>query len=81
MVEIKEQRAVTQLLFGIHVEADNLFSAKVAKIRDGKITEWKKGTATSLGHALNIAESLMSAYAIAAIEKSAEQFYNDIKVV
>ena len=81
MPEIKDKKETAYLVFGVHVHAGNLFSAKILKIKDGKINEWKHGSPTSLGHALNIAEDLMGAYVIQAIEVGAEQFYNDVKVI
>jgi hypothetical protein len=79
MPEIKE--GVSDLLFGLHNEGNNLYSAKIVKIKNGKISEWKHGVGTSLGHALNIAEDIMGAYIVQSIEKSAEDFYNDITVI
>ncbi len=81
MPEIKEKKAVAELLFGVQAHKDNLFTAKVVKIRDGKVAEWKQGNTTSLGHALHIAEDLMGAYAIQAHEVTAERFYSDVVVI
>ncbi len=79
MPELKE--AVAELVFGVYVHPDNLFSAKVVKVKNGRISEWKHGAATSLGHALNIAEDLMGAYVIQAHEVSADKFYNEVTVI
>ncbi len=81
MPETQEKKAVYDLAFGVHVHGDNLYSAKILKYKDGKINEWKHGEGTSLGHALNIAEDMMGSYVVQAIEKSPEQFYNEIRVI
>ncbi len=81
MNELKDKVSVSELAFGVHAEADNLFSAKVVKIKDGKVSEWKKGSGTSLGHAISMAQELMGAYAVQAIEKSPEKFYNEVVVI
>ena len=81
MTEVKEKKSTAELVFGIHNHGDNLYSAKILKVRDNKVTEWKHGVETSLGHALHIAEDLMGAYIVQAHEKSAEQFYNEVTVI
>jgi hypothetical protein len=81
MADVKEKRGVVELAFGIQAHKDNLFSAKIVKYQDGRISEWKQGVGTTIGHALNIAEDLMGAYAIQAHETSAEKFYNEVTVV
>jgi len=81
MPEIQEKKDVYDLAFGVHTHGDNLFSAKIIKLKNHKITEWKHGTATTLGHAIAIAENLMGGYAVCAHEKSAENYYNDVQVI
>lgn len=80
-METKEKKAVYDLVFGIHVNGDNLFSAKMVKLKDGKISEWKHGNGTSLGHAIATAENIMAGYALVAHEMSAEEFYREAAIV
>jgi len=79
MPAIKE--SVAELAFGVHAHDANLFSAKIVKIKNGRVSEWKHGVETSLGHALTIAEDLMGAYAIQAHEISAEKFYDEVRII
>lgn len=79
MPEIKVD--VYTIAVGIHAHGDNLYSAKLIKMKDGKISEWKHGVETSLGHAIAIAENLLSAYAVVAIETPAEKFYDQVTVI
>jgi len=79
MTETKKSTAY--LAFSVYAHGDNLFSACMTKIKDGKISEWKHGTGTTLGHAIAIAENLLSAYALYAHETSAEDFYDEAIIV
>jgi hypothetical protein len=81
MNETKEKVAVYSLAFGVLPHGDNLFSAQLFKLKDGKVTEWKHGIPTMLGHAIAIAENLMAGYALVAHEVSAVKFYDDVTVV
>ncbi len=81
MPEIKDKAAVYDLAFGVHVHPKNMFSAKIMKLKDGRVSEWKHGEETSMGHALTIAESLMGSYVVQAIEKTAQQFYDEVKII
>lgn len=82
MNETQDKKMTFSLAFGVHEHGDNLFSAKIMKLRsDGKVTEWKHGNGTLLGHATAIASSLLDAYAVCAHEVPAEQFYNDVTVI
>jgi hypothetical protein len=69
------------LAFNVHPHGDNLFSASILKLKEGKVTEWKHGTGTTLGHAIAIAESLLSAYALYAHETKAEDFYDEAQII
>lgn len=66
---------------GVHPHGDNLYSAKLIKLKEGKISEWKHGVETSLGHAIAIAENLLAAYSIQAHEVPAEKFYDQVTVI
>jgi len=79
MTETKE--AVYSLAFSVYAHGDNLFSAQITKIKDGKVAEWRHGTGTSLGHAIAVAENLMSGYALYAHEVSPLEFYNDAVII
>lgn len=79
--EIQHKKAIYDLAFGVHVEGNNTFSAKMIKLKDGKISEWKHGNGTSLGHAVAIAEGLLTGYALVAHEVSAEQYYDEARVI
>jgi hypothetical protein len=81
MAETMEKKAVYDLAFGVYPHGDNLFSAKIIKIKDGKVTEWRHGTGTSLGHACAMAENLLSGYALVAHETSAISFYDDARLM
>jgi hypothetical protein len=81
MAKVEEKKDVYELLFGVNPRGSNLFSAKVVKMKDGRINEWKQGVATSLGHAVNIAEDIMGAYVIQAHEKSAAEFYDELRMI
>ena len=82
MEQTKEKKLSTYTLaFGVYPHGDNLFSACVYKFKDGKISEWKHGNGTLLGHAIAIAEELMSGYALYAHEIKAEDFYNDAVII
>lgn len=81
MPEVKEKAAVYDLAFGVYPHGDNLFSAKIIKIKDGKVSEWRHGTGTSLGHACAMAENLLSGYALVAHEVSAQNYYQDARLM
>lgn len=81
MVKTADKTAVYDLAFGVHPHGDNLFSAKIVKLKDGKIAEWRHGTGTSLGHAIAMTESLMSGYALFAHEVSPESFYDSAAIL
>lgn len=81
MNETPTKKAVVEIAFAVHAEGDNLFSAKILKMKDGKVTEWKRGNGTTLGHAAAITEGLVSGYAVCAHEVSAEDFYNNTNIV
>jgi hypothetical protein len=70
-----------ELAFGVYPHGNNLFSAKIIKLKDGKLSEWRHGTGTSLGHACAMAENLLSGYALVAHETSAESFYDAARLI
>lgn len=80
-MQTETKSSTAYLTFGVYPHGDNLFSACVTKIKDRKVSEWKHGNGTTLGHAIAIAEGLMSAYALYQHEVSAEAFYNDAVIV
>ena len=80
-METKEKKSTYTLAFGVYPDGDNLFSACVYKIKDGKVSEWKHGNGTLLGHAIAISEELMGAYVLYAHEIKAEDFYNDAVII
>ena len=59
---------VYSIAVGVYNHGNDLYSAKLIKMKEGKISEWKHGVETSLGHAIAIAENLLSAYAVQAHE-------------
>lgn len=75
------KQAVYSLAVAVYNHGDNLYSAQIIKLKEGKISEWKHGVETSLGHAIAIAENLLSAYAVCAHEVPAEKFYDQVTVV
>lgn len=79
MTETK--KAVYMLAFNVYPEGDNLFSACIIKLKDGKVSEWRRGVATTLGHASSIAENLLSAHTLYMHEQDAESFYRDANLV
>lgn len=79
MTETKQD--MYTLAFGVLSHGDNLFSAQIIKLKNGKTSEWKHGVGTTLGHAIAIAENLMSSYALYAHERSAEQFYDEAYII
>lgn len=81
MENTKEKKAVYNLAFGVYAHGDNLFSACVYKLKEGKVSEWKHGNGTLLGHAIAMSEELMAGYALYAHEVNAEDFYNDAIVL
>lgn len=81
MPETQEKKAVYSLAFNVYAHGDNMFSARMLKLKDSKVTEWKHGVATSLGHAIASAENLMSAYALYEHETPAEKFYEEATIV
>jgi hypothetical protein len=81
MNELEIKKAVYDLAFGVYAHGDNLFSAKMMKMRDGKVTEWKHGNGTTLGHAAAIAEGLLSGYAVCAHEVTAADYYDNATVI
>ncbi len=79
---ITEDKKVTyQLAFSVFPHGDNLFSAQILKLKDGKVSEWRHGTGTSLGHACAMAENLLSAYALVAHEVRPEAFYDAARLI
>lgn len=81
MLEVKSNTTTSYLAFGVYPHGDNLFSACITKLKNGKVSEWRHGTGTTLGHAIAMAENLMSAYALYQHEVSAEAFYNDAVIL
>lgn len=75
MEQTKE--ATYTLSFGVVPEKDGLFCAAIYRLRSDKGFSFRKGTPTTLGHAVGIAETLMSNYSVYAHETVPANFFNE----
>lgn len=70
--------AVVSLAFRVKPHGDNLFSAEMLLIKDGKVTETRHGPGTTLGHAIAAADDLMDGWAFNEIEQKAEDYFTAV---
>lgn len=70
--------AVASLAFRVKPHADNLFSAEMLLLLGDVVVGAREGVATTLGHAISMADDLMDGWAFSEIETKAEDFYKDV---
>lgn len=69
---------VASLAFRVKPHGDNLFSAEMLLIKDGKVAETRYGPGTTLGHAIAAADDLMDGWAFSEIEKKPETYFKEV---
>jgi hypothetical protein len=70
--------ATVSLAFRVKPHGDNLFSAEILLIKDGKVIETRYGPGTTLGHAIAAADDLMDGWAFSEIEKKPEEYFRAV---
>lgn len=70
--------AVASLAFRVKPHADNLFSAEILLLLGDVVVGSRHGVATTLGHAIGMADDLMDGWAFSEIETHAEDYYKNV---
>lgn len=78
--EVERPVAVVTLAFRVKPHGDNLFSAEMLLIKDGKVVDSRFGAGTTLGHAIAAADDLMDGWAFNEIEQKAEDYFKAVLV-
>jgi hypothetical protein len=74
----KKVTEVVSLAFRVKPHGDNLFSAEILMICGDVVMDSRHGVATTLGHAIGMADDLMDGWAFNEIEQKPEDFFNKV---
>lgn len=81
MTETKVEEAAVatlSLAFRVKPHGDNLFSAEMLLISENKVLQARNGVATTLGHAIGMADDLMDGWAFSEIETKPEEYFKNV---
>jgi hypothetical protein len=70
--------AVVSLAFRVKDRGDNLYSAEMLLLHDNKVVSARNGVATTLGHAIGMADDLMDGWAFSQVETKPEKFFEEV---
>lgn len=78
-VQVEEApKAMVSLAFRVKPHGENLFSAEILLLSGDKVAESRHGVATTLGHAIGMADDLMDGWAFNEIEQKPEDYFHSV---